>query len=303
MSETPGVRKPSLKRFFVRIAKLTISLVFFVCERAWRLLRGFAGARQSGTCVVLYYHSVPTSFRVQFENQMQVVSRLGKTVDLRSVGQLPAGSRFVAITFDDAMESFFENAVPVLLRLKIPATIFVVSDALGTKPKWGESYYAQDELVMSAHQLRSLPELIAVGSHTLTHPNLTTLSPELAAKEIANSREELGSLLQRQISLFSFPYGAFDGRTVCQCREAGYERVFTTIPVLAFATKDQYVVGRVSVDPWDWALEFRLKIMGAYRWDAAAHVATNRIRTWLGSERRNSGEFAIGRSTGGKASQ
>lgn len=278
MSITPGVTKPSVGSFTLRIIKLTISMVCFVFDSVSNWLRRFLRINRAGTCVVLYYHAVPHRYRSRFDEQMRILATQAKTVDLRCIDGLLPNTRSVAITFDDALESFIENAVPALQRLRIPATVFVVSDALGTKPEWGKSYYAPDELVMSADQLRSLPELIAVGSHTLTHPNLTTLSPEVAAKEIANSREKLGSLLQRQISLFSFPYGAFNDSIVCQCREAGYERVFTTVPVLAFPTKDQFVVGRVSADPWDWKLEFRLKIMGAYRWDAAARVAYRTIR-------------------------
>jgi hypothetical protein len=54
------------------------------------------------------------------------------------------------------------------------------------------------------------------------------------------------------------------------CREAGYERIFTTLPVFAFAEPGEFVVGRVRVDPTDWPLEFRLKLAGAYRWLPAA---------------------------------
>ena len=34
------------------------------------------------------------------------------------------------------------------------------------------------------------------------------------------------------------------------------------------AFSDDFVVGRVQVDPWDWPIEVRLKALGAYRWMA-----------------------------------
>lgn len=301
MSTTPGVTKPSLRRFTLRIIKLILSLVCFGFDAVSNLLCRILRINQPGTCVVLYYHAVPGGYRSRFEEQMRIVTSESKIVDLRNIKSPLPDTRTIAITFDDALESFFDNAVPVLLRLKIPATVFVVSEALGTKPEWGESYYASDERVMSVEQLRSLPELIVVGSHTLTHRNLTDLAPEAAIEEIANSREKLESILHRQISLFSFPYGALNDWIVSRCQEAGYERVFSTSPVLAFATEDQFVVGRVSVDPWDWRLEFRLKIMGAYRWDAKARNAIAAIRAWFSSNKQNPGEPAVGRAARSKS--
>jgi hypothetical protein len=72
--------------------------------------------------------------------------------------------------------------------------------------------------------------------------------------------------LERPISLFSFPYGECSEDLIEQCRSAGYERVFTNLPVLAFSQASEFVTGRVDVQPTDWPIEFRLKIAGAYRW-------------------------------------
>jgi len=68
------------------------------------------------------------------------------------------------------------------------------------------------------------------------------------------------------VTTFSFPYGAFNAQLVEWCRDAGYERVFTTLPVIASSEPEEFAVGRVSVEPTDWSLEFRLKVLGAYRW-------------------------------------
>jgi hypothetical protein len=72
--------------------------------------------------------------------------------------------------------------------------------------------------------------------------------------------------LNQRITLFSFPYGEFNERLIQLCREAGYERVFTILPKPAFADPQEFVTGRIAVNPTDWKLEFRLKILGAYQW-------------------------------------
>ena len=230
---------------------------------------------------MLYYHSVPDVYRAQFEEQMRIVASDTRPVAVSGLNHLPAGSHSVAITFDDALESFVENAVPVLQRLGIPATVFAVTDVLGTTPEWGKSYYSPDERVMSAEQLRALPELIDVGSHTLTHSDLTLVSTEALSKEITHSREKLEALLQRPVTMFAFPYGSFNSTAVCACREAGYVRVFTTEPSLVPKDATEFVVGRVGVDPWDWRLEFRMKMLGAYCWQPYAKAAMHKIRQFL----------------------
>ena len=124
---------------------------------------------------------------------------------------------------------------------------------------------------ISIDDLRRLPTaLVAIGSHSLTHAHLTRLKTADAAYELIESRRLLEEQLQRPIRLFSFPYGACNDELIRLCREAGYERIFTTLPESALSEPDEFVTGRVRVDPTDSRLEFRLKLIGAYRWLPAA---------------------------------
>jgi peptidoglycan/xylan/chitin deacetylase (PgdA/CDA1 family) len=187
-------------------------------------------------------------------------------VDLNMIGNLQDGEHFVAVTFDDGLDSFVRNAVPVLSELKIPATVFVVANALGKRPVWGEGYFTADERVMSEDDLNALPPEITIGSHTLTHADLISTDPERASREVTESRRVLESMLHRRVSLFSFPFGNFNADVLQYCHEAGYDRVFTTEPETIAGDSSAFVLGRVAADPWDWTLEFLLKILGAYRW-------------------------------------
>jgi peptidoglycan/xylan/chitin deacetylase (PgdA/CDA1 family) len=182
---------------------------------------------------------------------------------------LEPGRRYVVVTFDDGFVSAIENAVPELVQRRIPVAFFVVAGLLGTSPRWAEFGRAGigEEIIATAERLRELPcDLITIGSHTMTHPLLTSLSEEKAKFELSASRAELKKLLNRDIKLFSFPYGAFNDRLIELCRAVGYERVFTVLPMPAFTDSQEFVTGRIAVNPTDWELEFRLKILGAYRW-------------------------------------
>jgi peptidoglycan/xylan/chitin deacetylase (PgdA/CDA1 family) len=183
---------------------------------------------------------------------------------------LQPGQNYAVVTFDDGLLSTVENAIPELEQRKIPATFFVVPGLLGTVPKWkeyGRDSICREEIIASADRLRELPDdLFAIGSHTMSHRLLTSLSEDEAKFELCASRAELEKLFKRTIKLLSFPYGASNERLFTLCREAGYERVFSILPFLAFTDPHEFVTGRVSVNPTDWALEFGLKIRGAYRW-------------------------------------
>lgn len=281
MSETPGLKRMSLRKLAARAVKLSIAVACWSYDSLCARMHWLVGKPPAGKCTVLYYHSIPAKYKSQFTEQMRAISQLATPVDLQAVPEPAAGARHVAVTFDDALESFCHCGVPILAELKIPATVFAVADVLGGRPTWGDSYYAPDERVMSADQLRSLPSLITVGSHTLTHADLAVVSCREAKIEIGASREKLEALLQRPVTLFSFPFGAFNDAAVRMCALAGYRRVFTTEPVPAFANPGEFVVGRVAADPWDSRLEFRLKIAGAYRWDAYVRGSMKMLRSIL----------------------
>jgi peptidoglycan/xylan/chitin deacetylase (PgdA/CDA1 family) len=240
-----------------------MSVVFYAVQSLARLARTVAGKRPA-RCMILYYHSVPRDQRARFARQLDVIRRHSHVVDVTVAGALASGHRYTGITFDDAFENYLTEALPELAARRMPSTMFVISGALGKS--FGPA--GRSEKVMTAEQLCSLPQdLVSVGSHTVSHPYLPELALDHARRELRDSRASLEQLLQRDVSTFSFPFGGFSSALVDFCREAGYRRTFTTLPAFAFsAGGDEFVVGRVRVDPTDWPLEFRLKLAGAYNW-------------------------------------
>lgn len=281
---------------FKRIAKLSISLTYYVYSRASEAIRRLAKGTSPPTCVVLYYHSVATEHRARFAAQMDALKRLATPIPAGNENPLRPGQHYAAVTFDDGFASVGENAVPELVQRQIPATIFIVSDVLGAIPNWDAM--GQEECVtgilMSLEQLRELPsEFITIGSHSLSHPFLPSVTEEQATLEISESKKKLSGMLAREITLFSFPYGAFNQRLLDICRATGYRRVFTILPRLAFRSSQEFATGRVAADPTDWPLEFRLKLLGAYRWLPYGFSAKRKFASWAGACRGAVGRLAI----------
>jgi peptidoglycan/xylan/chitin deacetylase (PgdA/CDA1 family) len=67
--------------------------------------------------------------------------------------------------------------------------------------------------MMNWDELRALdPGLVTIGSHTLTHPILTTLHQEQLDFELRESRRQLEEKLNRPVPYFCYPNGALDSR-------------------------------------------------------------------------------------------
>jgi peptidoglycan/xylan/chitin deacetylase (PgdA/CDA1 family) len=246
-----------------RIVKFGISLGVYAASGVGRFVNRLTGQAARSSCVVVYYHSVDAAQRIRFAEQMDQLLSYAKPIATTGTAELEPGTRYAVVTFDDGFRNFYDRALPELVKRGIPATMFVISDAIGKS--FGPEGHPEE--VMSLEQLRSLPEnLVTIGSHTMTHPLLPSMNLDEAKREIALSRVKLEAELHRNIVLFSFPYGGFNQKLVEICHEAGYQRVFSTLPYFAFKEPNEFVTGRVRVDPTDWPLEFRLKLAGAYRW-------------------------------------
>lgn len=269
-----------------RIVNLMVAGMFGAADWVAGGVGRLVGRVPRSKCMILAYHAVSAKERTQFSQQMDVVQRYSRPVkaDIKALPR--GGGRYTAITFDDGLENTLENALPELKNRAIPATLFIVSDLLGRTRDW-EHYGGDDtrqERVMSLEELRQVAadtELITIGSHTMTHPMLTKIEKKELDQELLGSRKKLEQLLHCDVTLFSFPYGAFDENAIEACREAGYERVFTALPVLAVATPGEFVTGRVGVAPTDWPIEFRLKLTGAYRWLPHAYALKRRLRSFV----------------------
>lgn len=111
---------------------------------------------------------------------------------------------------------------------------------------------AQNEAydIMTWEELSALDStLITIGSHTLTHPILTTLTAAEIDFELRESRRLLEQRLKREIQFFCYPNGSYDER-VYQAVKNNYRAAVTTeIGVLRRKRDDEVDLHRLPRIP------------------------------------------------------
>lgn len=263
-----------------RKVKLVVSLAYFGVRAVWSAAVHVLGLPPPSRLTILCYHNVPDEYRFEFASQMDMLRRTAHVVSADFEGKLPSKSDSIAITFDDAFESVARNALPELARRSFHSTIFVPVGLIGKVPNWFAEQAAAifDEPVMTTCQLKALPpSLVTLGSHSTNHLHISQISAKQAEYELGESRQTLAKLIERDVDLFAFPYGAYNEPVIEMCKSAGYKHVFTTVPTHVDTEKPSFVRGRVKVDPSDSRIEFFLKIKGAYMWTTAVRSVASKL--------------------------
>ncbi|MHC4075802.1 MAG: polysaccharide deacetylase family protein [Planctomycetota bacterium] len=174
----------------------------------------------------------------------------------------------VAITFDDAFVSIFENAIPVLKIYNLPAGIFVPAGNLGRPPGWNMSQNSPDrsETVMTAAQIAALDkDGFEIFSHSVSHRVLTQIDRQCLQTELTQSKQILENIIGHSVLAISCPHGVCD-RLVCDAiKKTGYNFNFTIEPNFIETSTDNLRIGRTAVSPDDGLIKFKLKVNGAYQ--------------------------------------
>jgi peptidoglycan/xylan/chitin deacetylase (PgdA/CDA1 family) len=162
-----------------------------------------------------------------FARQMKWLDRNGYTTitqrqlfDALMCGR-PLPRRPIMITFDDGYRDAFFKASPALLSLGMRATAYVITERVsGPDPNF------LTWTLLGALEKRG----IEIGSHALTHGDLTTMSDAQLLAELRGSRLALERRLGHRVPWFAYPYGAYDARVEKFARRAGYLLAVTTEP-------------------------------------------------------------------------
>jgi peptidoglycan/xylan/chitin deacetylase (PgdA/CDA1 family) len=108
---------------------------------------------------------------------------------------------------------------------------------------------------------------MTIGAHTVTHPILAQLPPDLAWTEIAESRTRLESALGRRVWAFAYPFGdaaSVTPRVVAMTKQLGFDVAFMNIGGGLGASLPPHTMPRVHVNAGMSLPEFEAHVSGFY---------------------------------------
>ncbi|MBA2806276.1 polysaccharide deacetylase family protein [Streptomyces sp. KM273126] len=142
--------------------------------------------------------------------------------DLLAARTRGKGRNLVGLTFDDGYADFVDLALPLLRQYGFGATVFVLPGRLDGENAWDPLGPRKRLLGKQGIRVAAATEGIEVGSHGLTHVDLTKADTETLRAEVADSRTLLSELIGTDVQGFCYPYGALDRRAMDAVRDAGY---------------------------------------------------------------------------------
>jgi peptidoglycan/xylan/chitin deacetylase (PgdA/CDA1 family) len=178
-----------------------------------------------------------------FAAQMAALDRAGYTTisGTRLVDHLLTGAPLPAkpllVSFDDASQGQYTNALPILLRRRFVATFFVVTVVLD-KPHW-----------LSRAQVRRLDRQgMTIAAHSWDHQPVPSYHGADWRTQLVRPAQELGRLAGHRVRLFAYPHGRWTRAAFPKLQRAGYVAAFQ-LAGLMDPTGPQWTIRRIMVAP------------------------------------------------------
>ena len=196
---------------------------------------------------VLLYHKIdhPTpdvkiggafTSPARFERQMTYLKRKGFEFYsasriariLAETGRYP--EKGICITFDDGWKDNYNHAFPVIKKLSIKATIFIVPSCVGA---FSDAVTAEGEAEREHLSKTDIIEMsecgIEFGSHGMNHKLFDRIEPGEIETEVVESKTYVENLTQKDCTVFAYPAGFFTDFAREAVRQAGYAAAFSTV--------------------------------------------------------------------------
>jgi peptidoglycan/xylan/chitin deacetylase (PgdA/CDA1 family) len=154
----------------------------------------------------------------------------------------------LVLTFDDGFADLHSVALPILDRLGLRATAYLVSDGIGGTSGWLDADGEGERPLLAWTQVRELhAHGIEIGSHSRTHRQLDILGSAEATDEIRGSQAVIEDALGAAVTSFAYPHGYHSSAVKRVVRAAGFTSACGVKHALSHARDDRWGLGRVIV--------------------------------------------------------
>jgi peptidoglycan/xylan/chitin deacetylase (PgdA/CDA1 family) len=254
----------------------------------WRGVRAAVGDRDTWERLttgvsILMYHALGTDGEPgsryilparEFAWQLRWLRRNGYSIlglaeylRCRAERRLPP-ARSVVLTFDDGYVDNGDLAEPLLAAGKCSATIFLVTDLLGTGNSWDQVGALAGRPLMSWSDAARLEgQTLSFGPHSRTHRPMIGRDAETLRDEIGGSWAAVVQRLRAPVPVFAFPFGAHDDPACVAVEDVGLAAALTVKPGRNGPAAPLMRLRRLEVrgDEGRWRFRMLLRL-GSDRW-------------------------------------
>ena len=138
-----------------------------------------------------------------FKNHIEIINqsdyKFYNPVNLKKEFDIPRKQKVILLTIDDAFESFYLEAWPVLKKNKIPFILFVSTEPIGNK-----GYMTWDQIKEIEKE-----SFVFIGHHSHSHEYLIDKTKEDFINDIKTANKNFLNNLGYIPNLFSYPFGEY----------------------------------------------------------------------------------------------
>ncbi|MFC2160401.1 polysaccharide deacetylase family protein [Acidobacteriota bacterium] len=227
------------------------------------------------------FHDILPEEKIRFQSHLLFLKKCTNVVSLDDFfsGRLSTEKINVVITFDDGYKSWISVALPILLKLKLPATFFVSSGFVGlSKEKEAEFLKSKMFLKLGPRKIsgglsfedvtRIFNAGFTIGGHTINHSILEKITDSVQLRyEIEEDKTRLEKIIGQSIDYFAYPYGVCNNPKINLSevlKEAGYKGAVTTSSGFNNKESDLYLLNREITYANMPERVFRARVYGNY---------------------------------------
>jgi peptidoglycan/xylan/chitin deacetylase (PgdA/CDA1 family) len=172
----------------------------------------------------------------------------------------------VCLTVDDGFVSFVDHVLPLLRRLSIPATVFIVPGLLGQRASWMAGEEGARRLMDEGHLEVLRKSGIELGGHGWTHRDLTACGDQELDDEVGRCGEYLRQRWDQKTPWFCYPYAQHDERVRKAVGAAGFVGAVAGGWNRVQRQDRCFEVGRLGVSSDDRASDVEAMLKGGHGW-------------------------------------
>ncbi len=221
---------------------------------------------------ILVYHKVGPTAHTQywittnmFRAHMEALKAYNYTaitlqdlMDYRAEISTPP-SKPILITIDDGYENLITEIHPILSdpNINYKATSFLITGRVGGTNAWdaGDNNPIINHLTWNQIQTLHAYGLIDFQSHSVMHPDLTTLTSNELLEELVSSKLEIENRLTKEVKFISWPYGIYNGEVQTAARDVGYFGATAGLDDVETTSYDKWALKRVLID-WNTSVDY-----------------------------------------------